>query len=223
MNTPRVELITSSDGSHSLYHRELNETYHSKHGALQESKYVYIQQGIHTLLPKNTIDVIEVGFGTGLNALLTYNWALEHDVLVRYTTIEPFPVSLATVQQLNYSALTEVPESIFTTLHESAFNTNIELHSNFILYKYSKLLEDLSLPKESFDICFFDAFAPSKQPDIWSATNFSMLYTALRKEGILVTYCAQGNFKRTLQQIGYRVEAIKGPPFKKEMTKACKS
>tara|TARA_Y100001972_G_scaffold128989_1_gene193249 strand:+ start:1349 stop:2011 length:663 start_codon:yes stop_codon:yes gene_type:complete len=216
MNSPKVRLITTQDGSSSLYLPSLDETYHSTRGALGESIHVYIENGINTLT-NTEIKLLEVGFGTGLNALLTYQFALKKQVNVSYHTLEPFPLAKEIYENLGYARAGDEQE-IFEKMHAMT-KGNQRLTPFFDFHRYHQSLENFS-PDLTFDIIYFDAFAPSKQPDIWAKENLSKCLELLAPGGIMVTYCAQGQFKRDLATIGFQVEVLPGGMGKKEMVRA---
>ena len=220
MSTNDISLVFSKDGSHTLLNTSLNETYHSRNGALQESIHVYIKNGLLIFKELETVTVLEVGFGTGLNALLTWNKAEELKLHVEYHTLEPFPISSEITSQLNYPSLMEEPKSAerFKRLHDAVWEEEIVLSEYFTIYKSKSTLEEKVLPENTFNVCYFDAFAPNHQDDIWSEENFKKIFDSLNKGGILTTYCAQSVFKRTLRAAGFTVEALEGPKWKKEMT-----
>lgn len=215
-----ISLILSKDGSHTLFNPELNETYHSKNGALQESIHVYIEYGLLAFSDQSTINVLEIGFGTGLNALLTWNKAEELRLKVEYHTLEPFPLSSEITSQLNYPSLMLEPLSSerFNKIHACVWEERVELSQYFTIYKYKSTLEEKALPSNKFDVCYFDAFAPNHQQDVWKEENFKKIFESLVEGGILTTYCAQSVFKKTLKAVGFEVESKKGPLYKKEMT-----
>lgn len=229
-NTKRSELqlITTDDGSHSLYVPSLNETYHSFHGALQESEHVFIQMGLAHHLQchdaKNEISVFEVGLGTGLNALLTAMYAHDNKVRLEYSSIEAFPVPLSIINQLNYPSLFKTSEAIkwFHQMHQSEWNERVRIHEHFYLRKIHDKLEHFTPEVSTFDIVYFDAFAPNKQEEMWSALNLQKVYSMMKSGGTFVTYCAKGQLKRDLKTIGFSVETIPGPPGKKEIVRATK-
>jgi tRNA U34 5-methylaminomethyl-2-thiouridine-forming methyltransferase MnmC len=217
------QLIITKDGSHSLLNAELNETYHSVHGALQESRYVFIDQGLKFWLNENSssVSIFEVGFGTGLNALLTIEYSKTFDVPISYTTIEAFPLSADTWEQLNYAAAIGLPDE-FYSLHNCAWNLNHELVTGFDFLKKNTTLQLLEIKPGQYDIVFYDAFAPSKQPEMWTIDILSKVTSGLLPGGIFVTYCAKGQLKRDLRELGLVVETLPGPPGKKEMIRARK-
>ncbi|XOV92476.1 MAG: tRNA (5-methylaminomethyl-2-thiouridine)(34)-methyltransferase MnmD [Bacteroidota bacterium] len=218
MNFPKIRLITTQDGSTSLYNNTLDETYHSTRGALGESTHVYIQNGLSTLT-NTEVTLFEVGFGTGLNALLSYRFALQNQIRVNYHTLEPFPIPEEIFSRLGYTESKEEAR-IFEKIHQLT-QGNIEIDPTFSFNRYTNTLEEFTSDQQ-FDIIYFDAFAPSKQPEIWHSDNLSKCFQLLKPGGILVTYCAQGQFKRDLTAIGFQVEILPGGMGKKEMVRARK-
>lgn len=221
-----LKIIETSDGSHTLYNAALDETYHSTHGALTESLHVFIKEGLHHYLDKKTISIInilEVGFGTGLNALLTCLEAEKLDIQVNYHSLEPFPIDVALLPHLNYTTdLTENSQQIFEQLHALAWEKSIQVTPHFSLTKSTVSLTEYK-PAQVFDIVYFDAFAPRKQPELWELTALEKVVTPLRTAGIFVTYSAMGALKRNLKSLDMVVEAIPGPPGKREMTRGIKA
>ncbi len=219
-----MELIISSDGSHTIYLPEIDETYHSKRGALTESRYVYIKEGLNQIINKNSIRVFELGLGTGLNALLAFEFALENQIKIEYFSIEKFPLKKEIWEQLNYKNFFKSPVSEFySIIHESEWNKEIEVNTHFKFHKSNQSLENIELPDNSFDIIFYDAFAPKKQGDIWEIQKLEKVWKLLDQDAFLVTYCANGEFKRTLKKLNFRLENPKGALGKQEMTRAYKS
>ncbi len=222
---PSRELITTRDGSHSLLHTTLNETYHSVHGAVQESRHVFIANGLDhwfSLHPDRNPDIFEVGFGTGLNALLTLDRALELQVKINYATIEAFPIARELWSVLNYA---DSPARMgrFIALHEASWDLDHDLYPLFKFHKYYKTLESITLLPEAFDVIYYDAFAPAKQPEMWTFDLLEKVVHALRPEGCFITYCAKGQLKRDLRALNLTVETLPGPPGKKEMVRATKA
>ena len=207
-----IKIITTSDGSHSLLNTELDETYHSKHGALQESLHVFIKNGLDHFAAINQVEevrIFEVGFGTGLNALL----AARSEKKVNYTSIEAFPLSAEIYTQLNYE-----PKDLLLQLH-----ANSQLATrNFKFTKLNATLQSIDLSGSRFDIIFFDAFAPSKQPELWELAMIKKVCDTLTPGGLFVTYCAKGQLKRDLRSLNLEVETLPGPPGKKEMVRGTK-
>lgn len=217
-------IIDTSDGSHSIYIPALNETYHSSHGAVTESMHVFINAGLEGFFkqykPKE-IDVFEVGFGTGLNALLAILWADENKQKLNYHSIEQFPLAEEVYQKLNYGKLLK-NEEIFLRIHQAAWDKEVLLNENFLIKKSGTSWNNYLLPDNSYDIIFYDAFAPGKQPEMWNFELLQKCYNGLKKNGLLVTYCAGGQFKRDLRSAGFTVETLSGPPGKKEMVRGRK-
>jgi len=219
-----IKIITTEDGSHSLYHEGLKETYHSFHGALQESVHVFIEKGLRfwrnkSGLPKE-VDVFEVGFGTGLNALLAAQFAMESEVKINLTTIEPYPLDIEIINQLNYAELIgqDQLKTVFEELHKSDWNKSVEINSFFTIHKVKSKLEDFQT-ENRFDVLFFDAFAPSKQAELWTSDLMQKCFDLLGNGGVFTTYSAKGQLKRDLKSVGFQVETLPGPPGKKEMVR----
>lgn len=219
-----IKIITTEDGSHSLYHEGLKETYHSFHGALQESVHVFIEKGLRfwrtkSGLPKQ-VDIFEVGFGTGLNALLAAQFAIENEVKINFTTIEPFPLDMEIINRLNYATSMgqEELKNVFEQLHTSKWDKNVEINSYFSIHKVKTKLEDFQNEKR-FDVLFFDAFAPSKQAELWTVELLQKCFNLLKDGGVFTTYSAKGQLKRDLKSVGFEVETLPGPPGKKEMVR----
>ncbi|RAU84090.1 tRNA (5-methylaminomethyl-2-thiouridine)(34)-methyltransferase MnmD [Pontibacter arcticus] len=220
-----LEIRQTKDGSNTLYLPDLNEHYHSVHGALQESQHVFIKHGLeHVLSSKKDIKILEVGFGTGLNAILTFPCALARQSFIQYDTLEKFPLPMDVIAQLSYEKLILNPELLdaFNQMHLAPWNEPVELIPYFTLQKINETLEEFCPPDSYYDIVYFDAFAPDKQPELWTDDIFAKLYKAIRPGGLLVTYCAKGSFKRSLKAAGFEVEALPGPPGKREMTRGNK-
>ncbi len=220
-----LEIRQTKDGSNTLYVPELNEHYHSVHGALQESQHVFIKHGLeHALQQKKDIKILEVGFGTGLNAILSFPFALAQKAFIQYDTLEKFPLKADVVAQLHYERFILNPElhDYFLRMHNAPWNEPVDIIPYFTLQKIHETLEEFCPPDSYYDIVYFDAFAPEKQPELWADEMFAKLYKAVRPGGILVTYCAKGSFKRSLKAAGFQVEALPGPPGKREMTRGLK-
>jgi tRNA U34 5-methylaminomethyl-2-thiouridine-forming methyltransferase MnmC len=218
-----LKIIQTKDGSHSLLNEAMNETYHSTHGAVQESIHVFIKNGLRFWFEKNQakeVSILEVGFGTGLNALLTLEESIKEKKKIHYTTLEAFPVGIELVIQLNYSQYLEVDSNYFQSIHQCDWNTPVTITSDFILEKRGVKIQETELVKRTYDIVYFDAFAPAKQPEMWELPVLEKTVQLLKPNGILVTYCAQGQLKRNLKSLGMRVESLPGPPGKREMVRA---
>jgi len=216
-----MEIITTADGSHTLASPYVGEHYHSKHGALQEGQHVFIQHGVAALVSRAEIRILEMGFGTGLNALLTWRYGREQQQRISYTSIEAQPVLEEVALALNYGVLVPDAQEIFTQLHSAPWDQVVELTDLFSLQKWHATLEEVELDPH-FDIVYYDAFGPSYQPELWTPPIFAKLYASLKSGGFLVTYCAKGQVKRDLRSVGFDVTALPGPPGKREMTKATK-
>lgn len=223
----KLKIITTEDGSHSLYHEQLQEFYHSFHGAYRESIHVYMIYGLDSWLARNPrkfpIRIFEVGFGTGLNAWLTLVWAEQNQIPVLYHTIEPFPIEKEVYSQLNYI---EHDHGIwhfhkyFEALHQAPWNEGGPVSEYFNFKKDIVTLEKAQLYPS--DVVFFDAFAPSKQPELWTKEILGKVTDAMRPGGLFTTYSAKGQLRRDLKDLGLEVEILPGPPGKKEMTRAWK-
>ena len=229
MNEKREEhrLILTEDGSHSIYVPGLNETYHSFHGAIQESGYVFIKRGLEYFAGnqnRSLIKVLEVGLGTGLNALLTAQWAEEMQKKVEMTSLEAYPVPKGLVDVLNYPGKISSKHAPgwFRKIHHSLWDEAVEIHDLFVLNKVMAKLETYPLPFQEFDVVFFDAFAPNKQAELWDLSVLDKVYQSQNYPSVFVTYCAKGQLKRDLRSLGYQVETLPGPPGKKEMVRAIK-
>jgi tRNA U34 5-methylaminomethyl-2-thiouridine-forming methyltransferase MnmC len=222
-----LRIIVTADGSHSLMNTELNETYHSHHGALQESLHVFIKNGLEFFIDKGKnpgqaeVNILEVGFGTGLNALLTLAYALQSPISFTYTAIDPFPLGKDIWSVLNYPH-DEASRSFFHQLHACPWNETVAVTTNFRLLKVKDLLQNTALADDFFDVIFFDAFAPSKQPEMWTVPVLATVTKAIRAGGVYVTYSAMGQLKRDLRALGLIVETLPGPPGKKQMIRARK-
>jgi tRNA U34 5-methylaminomethyl-2-thiouridine-forming methyltransferase MnmC len=225
MNLNKVILQTTSDGSHTLFVPELNEHYHSTHGAIQESEIVFIQNGLHCL-PEclKEINILEVGFGTGLNALLTVLFAKKHRRKINYVAVEPNPLEPELLGNLNYPSLigsTEA-EGYYNKLHETGWTYPAFLSDYFIISKIQAPLEEITLRDEQFHLVYFDAFGPDVQPELWTEQVFVQLYKCMKPEGILVTYSCKGIVKRALKAAGFAISKLPGPPGKREVLRAVK-
>ena len=217
-----LKIIITKDGSHSLLNEQLNETYHSLHGAIQESNHVFIESGFDVVVAKSkAIKILEIGFGTGLNAWLTLQRALPAQASIEYTSLEAFPVSAEIWSALNYTATPE-EKTFFEKLHYAEWNQKVEISPNFFLQKQHATLQEFNLEENYFDLVYFDAFAPNKQPEMWELPVLRKVSESMKAGGIFVTYCAKGQLKRDLQSLNFEVETLQGPPGKREMVRAVK-
>lgn len=219
-----IKFEITEDGSHTLFVPELNEHYHSTHGAIQESMHVFIDAGLRHCV-KSEIKVLEIGFGTGLNAFLTLLEAERTGRKIDYTTLEFYPLSIIDAEKLNYVELTDsTKKDVFRELHKVEWGKWSQLTLYFSLLK---MKFDFSKPSDfdtenKFDVIFFDAFAPEKQPEMWVQEIFDKIYSISSENAILTTYCAKGSVRRMLQTAGFVVERLPGPPGKREILRARK-
>jgi tRNA U34 5-methylaminomethyl-2-thiouridine-forming methyltransferase MnmC len=216
-------LALTADGSYSLYNEALNEHYHSKYGALQESLFIYIGKGLNEAVVngKNNLSIFEMGFGTGMNCLLTYIEAEKQNLTIRYTTIDVLPLDETVYSLLNYPALLGHHEmqSAFDEMHISRWNTGINLNRRFFLKKIKTGIQDFQ-PAGHFDLVYYDAFGPRAQPELWTRQIFERIFGWMNPGGILVTYCSKGDVRRNMLAAGFEVEKLAGPPGKREILRA---
>jgi len=218
------EFVITEDGSHTIYLPEMDEHYHSTHGAIQESLHIYINQGL-LQIANQEISILEIGFGTGLNAYLTYSYAENKKLKINYFSIEKFPLGETDYLKLNYPQ-NIFPEysAVFEKIHRSEWNKIVEISPEFSLQKvHADLLsfEFNQLPQ--FDLVYFDAFAPGKQPEMWTDEIIQKVSDCVKKDGILVTYCAKGSVRRSFSAAGFQMERIPGPTGKKEILRGKKT
>ncbi len=220
-----MELIQTIDASHTLKVPGKEEHYHSVHGALAESMHVFIEAGWKYKLPahSDTIRILEVGMGTGLNVLLTALASHLSDRKIHYTALEPFPLPHEITAQLNYPNLVagENATDIFQSIHASPTQKDIAITSSFTLHKSDTPLQAFEAASH-FDLIYFDAFAPRVQPELWTISVFSQLYAMANTQCVLVTYCSKGDVRRAMIAAGWQVAKIPGPPRKREMLRAVK-
>ncbi|MEZ4859304.1 MAG: tRNA (5-methylaminomethyl-2-thiouridine)(34)-methyltransferase MnmD [Flavobacteriaceae bacterium] len=218
------EFRTTGDGSLTFYLPDWNEHYHSKHGAIQEALHVYIDAGLQYFLnttKQNTVAILEIGFGTGLNAFLTQQFSEKENSFIEFTGVEAYPVPISEITTFNYPKLLKAPEETFMKLHKTPWEESIQISEKFVLKKRKQFFSEIE-DKNVFHIIYFDAFGARVQPELWTETIFKKMYEALKKEGLLVTYAAKGSVKRAMQQAGFKVEKLPGPPGKREMLRAVK-
>lgn len=213
----------TSDGSTTIYLPEWEESYHSKHGAIQEAKHVFIKNGLDLLSNKSDISILEIGFGTGLNAFITYLEMLKRNISIQYVGVEAFPISLEEIKLLNFvNTLNAENESlIFNNLHDCIPNESHFLNSNFEFTKRIQRFEEI-IDVANFDLIYFDAFGFRVQPELWSLSIFEKMFTALKSGGILTTYACRTSIKNNMENAGFRVQKTAGPPGKREMLVAFK-
>jgi len=220
----KTQIITTADGSKTIHFPEWNESYHSKHGAFQEAKHVYIQSGLAYRCEKafsSPIHLLEIGFGTGLNALLSLIMASELQLKINYQTLEKYPLEDSTLNALNYTNLFSKNAHMFQKLHLAEWEKTVEINSFFSLKKINSDLKNFQT-ESIFDLIYFDAFGPRVQPELWAKSILQNMYNALKPQGVWVTYSCKGSVRRDLQEIGFKVEKIPGPPGKREMLRAVK-
>lgn len=230
----RVLRITE-DGSHTIEVPGWGPhpvTYHSIHGAIRESRDVYIHAGLHATVPAPVLHVLEMGFGTGLNALLTFQEAIHLGIPIYYQTIEQYPLIPPEYEGLNYEEILLNAEKvtssgkdaplmgILTAMHRADWEADIRMHPLFTLHKIKGSFLQREFPKEGTDVLYYDAFAPDTQPELWQVAVFEKLFTLLKPGGLMVTYCAKGEVRRGLMASGFMVEKLPGPPGKREMIRA---
>jgi len=216
-------LILTEDGSHTLFMPEVNEHYHSIHGAVQESTHIFIEQGFNTYAQKGTsINVLEVGFGTGLNCLLTVFEARERHLKVNYVAIEHSPLTDDELKHLNYPGLVGSCNErvLFWELHHTPWGEARYLNDDFILIRIQEKVEAIQLQSQKFQLVYYDAFSPEVQAELWTTEIFKQMHEAMVPGGILLTYCAKGVVKRNLKAAGFDVESVPGPIGKREITRA---
>ena len=213
----QLQVELSSDGSATLFVPGLNEHYHSVHGARNESMHVFIEAGLNQVAASK-VKILEIGMGTGLNVLLTAIHA--NGKTIEYHTIEKYPLKPEIYQHLNYFT-NEQEKQWLLQIHKSAWDQPFELKQGFILLKKATGFMAASIDQD-YNLVYYDAFAPEKQPEMWEPEIFEKIYNAMAPGGILVTYCAKGHVRRMLQGIGFEVERIPGPPHKRHMTRASK-
>lgn len=215
------QLITTSDGSHTIYNPELNEHYHSTHGAVQESNFIFISAGFDWCTA-NPLNIFEVGFGTGLNALLTAKKSISGKRVVNYTSIEKYPLDEDILRSLNhYLFAGESGREIFGRIHSAIWDTIVAIYPTFNLRKITGDITDYPLSGD-YDLIYFDAFGPDKQPEMWKPAVFSSISSVTKKGGVLVTYSAKGEVKRNLTACGFEVALLPGPPGKRQIIRAVK-
>jgi tRNA U34 5-methylaminomethyl-2-thiouridine-forming methyltransferase MnmC len=218
------EIITTEDGSTTIHLPEWDEQYHSKHGAIQEAYHVFIEMGFFHFLKKNQpklLHILEIGFGTGLNSIVTLIEAKKLNIEVEYTGVEAYPIASDEVGKLNYAKQLNVSDELFNQLHLSDWEISEEIISDFKLLKQKKFFSEIE-DQDKFHIIYFDAFGARIQPELWTVEIFQKMYNALKPEGVLVTYSAKGSVRRAMQEVGFTVERLPGPPGKREMLRATK-
>lgn len=218
--------VKTKDGSPSLYVPELEQHYHSLHGALQESRHVFIAAGLHTLANQAEVRILEIGFGTGLNALLSHFEKTNPNQIIHYHSLEKYPLSEAEWQALEWPELfSEKPayRDFYQDLHAAEWNIDCALRSDFALKKEHTDLRSFTPKANSYDLIYFDAFSPEAQPELWTEAVFMKMYDCLKPNGQLLTYCVKGSVRRAMKAAELEVDKIPGPPGKREMARAKKA
>jgi len=219
-----ISVFHTSDGSHSVLSGRFGVAYHSTHGAVTESGHVFIEHGLRFVISGNKpISVLETGFGTGLNAFMTLLEAEKSDTPVHYCTLELFPLGPELAAELNYPDVLHAQAygDTFKRLHSCEWNSKVPITSLFSLEKRKESIASF-VRENMFDVIYFDAFSPQEQPELWSEAVMERMYFSLKSGGLLVSYCAQGQFRRNLRSAGFTIERLPGPPGKREMTRAIK-
>lgn len=238
------EIVITADGSSTIHLPEWDEQYHSKHGAIQEAYHVFIKHGLHYLInsepvfesylkakhvtssaveKSHNISILEIGFGTGLNAFITLLETKNLKIPINYFGVEGYPVSIDEINQLNYSQQlnTENETTLFKKLHQVSWEKKHKITTLFSLTKQNRFFSEIK-DKDSYNIIYFDAFGARVQPELWTESMFKKMYDALKTKGVLVTYSAKGSVRRAMETVGFKVERLPGPPGKREMLRACK-
>lgn len=216
------EIIKTLDGSTTIHLQEWDECYHSKHGAIQEAKHVFIKNGL-SLFENNPVSILEIGFGTGLNAFITFLESVQKKQHIDYVGVEAYPVEPNEVLEMNYVEELEATlyKDVFKKMHECEWNQKETINENFSLTKRKQFFDEID-DFEIFDLIYFDAFGYRVQPELWSTEIFQKMYNSLKPNGVLVTYAARGVVKRSMIEVGFTVEKLAGPPGKREMFRAFK-
>jgi len=223
-----LQLFKTADGSDTLFRSDLNQHYHSTFGAIQESQFIFIESGLRQVLAahsNHTLHILEMGFGTGLNAFLTMIEVEKYKIKTDYTTVEAFPLDERYWKSLNYPGMTGTDDHtpMFTNLHEAKWNEPVELSPHFKLTKIHGPFETYIPAHGLFNLVYFDAFGPDAQPELWSENIFLMISMGMSPGGILVTYSVKGTVVRALRKAGFLVEKLPGPPGKRHILRAIKS
>lgn len=219
------EILITSDGSTTIHLPDWNEQYHSKHGAIQEAYHVFIKTGFNKVLEvkKTTLSILEIGFGTGLNAFITFLESQKNNIAINYVGVEAYPVANEEVVKLNYVSelKAEKNDRVFKKMHDVVWEEKNSISNDFYLTKRKQFFEDIE-DEAAFDLIYFDAFGATNQPELWTVAIFKKMYTALKPNSVLVTYSAKGSVRRAMQEVGFLVERLPGPPGKREMLRATK-
>lgn len=215
-------IVPTSDGNPTLYSEQFKSHYHSLNGSLEESKHIFIEHNLQHYINANSlpeINVFELGFGTGLNAYLTADFAQEHQVKIYYHTVELYPVPMDIISELHF----QIPDSIlYHSLHHADWNKETAITSHFKLYKQQADFTHISLPENRYHIFYMDAFGPDHHPEMWQRNILEKIYHSMQNKGCMTTFSARGSFRRDLQSLGFSVERLPGPAGKRHITRAVK-
>lgn len=213
----------TADGSTTIHIVEWDEQYHSKHGAIQEAKHVFIKNGL-SLFANQKISILEIGFGTGLNCFITFLEAPKMNLAIDYVGVEAYPLATEEVKKMNYVAQLEADDysDVFNKMHQQDWEIKDESSPEFSLTKRKQFFNEIH-DENKFDLIYFDAFGARVQPELWTEEIFEKMYNALKPDGVLVTYSAKGSVRRAMLAVGFLVEKLPGPPGKREMLRAIKN
>ena len=216
------EIITTNDGSTTIHLSELNESYHSKHGAIQEAYHVFIKNGL-SLFEGKSVSILEIGFGTGLNSFITYLEAKKSNQTIDYVGVEAYPVAVEEALQMNYVKELNANQeaAIFQNMHEAIWEEKVAISDDFSLTKRQQLFQDIN-DEDAYNLIYFDAFGFRVQPELWSLEVFQKMYNALKINGVIVTYACRSSIKNAMIECGFKVEKLPGAPGKREMLRAKK-
>lgn len=218
------EVIETADGSNTIYIPEMSENYHSYHGALQEAQHVFIKNGLQLFKEKKEVHIFEMGFGTGLNALLSMVEGNRVNQKIFYTGIEAFPLEMEIIQKIGYESFVDNEfNKSFKEMHLSKWDQKHTFSDTFSFEKIHTKIQDYAVLEDTKDLVYFDAFGPRAQEEIWGISILEKMHRILKPGGVFVTYCAKGQVKRDLKSLGFELEILEGPPGKREMTRAIKS
>ncbi len=216
------KIVTTDDGSHTLFNEHIGEHYHSTFGAIQESAHIFIQGALDEFRDKQSrVNILDIGFGTGLNALLTMLWADKNSQQIHYHALEAYPISYEIAGSLNYFEKLHIDQDLFLKLHQAA-DLPFKISDNFTLEKEINTLENMSFLKAKYDVVYFDTFSPDVQPELWTADVFQKLFRTMKEGGILTTYSCKGIVKRAMKTVGFQIEKLPGPPGKREFLRGMK-
>ncbi|MBD0832084.1 tRNA (5-methylaminomethyl-2-thiouridine)(34)-methyltransferase MnmD [Aestuariibaculum sediminum] len=221
------EVVITGDGSSTIHLPQWNEQYHSKHGAIQEAYHVFIKHGLHHIIETNSgtssVSILEIGFGTGLNAFITLLESEKYELNINYYGVEGYPVLKDEIHQLNYPEQLDAKTKakLFYNLHDVTWEESHNVTSKFTLIKQKRFFNEIN-EKAKYNLIYFDAFGARVQPELWTESIFQKMYDALQLNGVLVTYAAKGSVRRAMQAVEFKVEKLPGPPGKREMLRAFK-